>query len=104
VVDPQGAVPHQFEVPDTAEGWGQQKKAQGKTHATALRDLGQRWLKILSRMWHDKVPYNEALHMQSLANSGSWVLGLVPAAQELAADARRIRHRLRCALRLPFSC
>ena len=64
-----------------AEAYYQQKKAQGKSHATALRDLGQRWLKILSRMWHDKAPYNEALHMKSLAQSGSWVLGLVPPAQ-----------------------
>jgi transposase len=64
-----------------AEAYYQQKKAQGKRHAQALRCLGQRWLKILWRMWHDRLPYDEALHMQSLARSGSWVLGLVSPTQ-----------------------
>ncbi len=61
-----------------AAAYYQQKREQGKSHAQALRCLGQRWLKILWRMWQDHVPYNEALHMMSLANSGSWVIGLLP--------------------------
>jgi transposase len=59
----------------------QQKKQQGMSHAQALRCLGQRWLKILWRMWQDHTPYDEALHMRSLAKSGSWVISLVPAAE-----------------------
>jgi transposase len=57
------------------------KRDQGKSHAQALRCLGQRWLKILWRMWRDHVPYDEALHMMSLAKSGSWVLSLLPTAK-----------------------
>jgi transposase len=61
-----------------AEAYYQQKKTQGQSHAQALRCLGQRWLKILWRIWQDRTPYDEALHMKSLARSGSWVLALVP--------------------------
>ena len=61
-----------------ADACYQQKKAQGQSHAPALRCLGQRWLKILWRMWQDRMCYNEALHRVSLAKSGSWVIGLLP--------------------------
>jgi len=63
-----------------ADAYYQQKKAQGQSHAQALRCLGQRWLKILWRMWQDRRPYDEARHMVNLAKSGSWVLGLTPPA------------------------
>lgn len=68
-----------------AEAYYQQKKRQGHSHARALRCLGQRWLKILWRMWQDRVPYDEALHMRSLAKSGSWVLALTPQPQPVPA-------------------
>lgn len=61
-----------------ADAYYQQKKTQGKSHAQALRCLGQRWLKILWRMWQDRTPYDEAKHMKSLSRSGSWVLKLAP--------------------------
>jgi len=64
-----------------AQAYYQQKKRQGARHATALRCLGQRWLKIVWRMWQNRMPYDEALHMRSLAKSGSWVLGLTPPAE-----------------------
>lgn len=64
-----------------AEAYYQQKKRQGHGHATALRCLGQRWLKIVWRMWQNRTPYDEALHMRSLAKSGSWVLALTPPAE-----------------------
>jgi transposase len=64
-----------------ANAYYQQKKQQGKTHAQALRCLGQRWLKVLWRMWQNRVPYDEALHMRSLAKSGSWVIGLAAPAE-----------------------
>ena len=62
-----------------AQIYYQQKKNEGKSHATALRCLGQRWLKILWQMWQNNTPYDEALHMRNLAKSGSWVIGMVPA-------------------------
>jgi transposase len=64
-----------------ADAYYQEKKTQGKSHAQALRCLGQRWLKILWKMWQERRVYDEALHMKSLAKSGSWVLGLVGAAE-----------------------
>ena len=61
-----------------AQAYYQQKKAQGLAHAAALRCLGQRWLKILWRMWQDGVPYDEALHLRNQVAHGSWVIALVP--------------------------
>ena len=61
-----------------ANAYYQQKKKEGKSHAQALRCLGQRWLKILWKMWQNNTPYDEAHHMRSLAKSGSWVIGIVP--------------------------
>jgi len=63
-----------------AQVYYQQKKQQGMAHAAALRCLGQRWLKILWRMWQDGVPYDEALHLRNQVAHGSWVIALVPPA------------------------
>jgi transposase len=63
-----------------AQAYYQEKKTQGKSHAQALRCLGQRWRKIVWRMWQDRLPYDEAAHMLSLARSNSWVVGLIPSA------------------------
>lgn len=49
-------------------------KARGKSHAQALRSLGQRWLNILWRMWQDRTPYNAELHTRNQLQHGSWVL------------------------------
>jgi len=32
-------------------------RAKGKSHACALRALGQRWLKIVWKMWQTRTPY-----------------------------------------------
>jgi transposase len=61
-----------------AQAYYQRKREEGHGHATALRCLGQRWLKILFRMWQDQVPYDEAKHMLSMTRHGSWVLGHLP--------------------------
>jgi transposase len=57
-----------------AQAYYQQKKKQGKNHAAALRCLGQRWLKILWKMWQTNTQYNEALHTQNQVKHGSWVV------------------------------
>ena len=54
--------------------WAQRER--GKSHACALRCLGQRWLKILWRMWQDRRPYDETLHALNQQRHGSWVLRL----------------------------
>lgn len=64
-----------------AQTYYEQKIDQGKGHASALRCLGQRWLKILWKMWQEHAPYDEALHMQSMTRHGSWVLGKLPELQ-----------------------
>ncbi|KPK74074.1 MAG: hypothetical protein AMJ79_14765 [Phycisphaerae bacterium SM23_30] len=56
-----------------------QKRLEGKSHACALRCLGQRWLKILWKMWQSRKPYDEQLHMRNQIRHGSWVLSLTPA-------------------------
>jgi transposase len=45
-----------------AKQYYQRKRDQGISHYTALRCLAKRWLKILHRIWKDRIPYNEQLH------------------------------------------
>jgi len=45
-----------------AEDFYRRKRDEGKAHYTALRCLAQRWLKILYRIWKDRVPYDEQYH------------------------------------------
>jgi transposase len=56
----------------------QQKRTQGKSHACALRCLGQRWSKILWKMTRTHRPYDAELHQQNQLKHGSWVLTLKP--------------------------
>jgi hypothetical protein len=55
------------------------KRKQGHSHASALRCLGKRWLKVLWRMWQARTAYNESIHLQSLQDHGSFVAKLLPA-------------------------
>jgi transposase len=67
-----------------AQAYYQRLRDAGKRHAHALRCLGQRWLKILFRMWINHRPYDEALHMMSMLRHGSWVIGKLPELQPAA--------------------
>ena len=62
-----------------AEAYYQKHRADGQSHACALRCLGQRWLKIFWKMWQTHTPYDEALHTRNQTQHGSWVLSLTPA-------------------------
>jgi transposase len=53
-------------------------RERGKSHAQALRCLGQRWLKIIWKMWQTHTPYDAELHMKNQLAHGSWVLQLSP--------------------------
>jgi hypothetical protein len=61
--------------------WGKvyyrKKRAEGKSHACALRCLAQRLLKILFRMILDHKPYDADLHARNQEKHGSWVLTLL---------------------------
>jgi transposase len=50
----------------------------GQPHATALRCLAQRWLKILWKMWQTHSVYDEAFHTKNQTLHGSWVLSFSP--------------------------
>ena len=55
------------------------QRERGKSHAAALRCLGNRWLKILWAMWQRRTLYNADLHTHNQTVHGSWVLQLQPA-------------------------
>lgn len=61
--------------------WGQtyyqNKRAQGMSHACALRCLGQRLLKIVFCMITHKTPYDAELHALNQKKHGSWVFQLI---------------------------
>lgn len=63
-----------------AEAYYQAKREQGQSHACALRCLGQRWLKILWKMWQTRTRYDAELHQRNQIGHGSWVIALMPAA------------------------
>lgn len=46
----------------------------GQSHSCALRCLGQRWLKILWKMWQSHTLYDADLHQRNQLKHGSWVL------------------------------
>lgn len=62
-----------------AQAYYQAHRDKGQSHACALRCLGQRWLKILWKLWQTRTPYDEALHTRNQTKHGSWVLALKPA-------------------------
>lgn len=53
-------------------------RERGKSHSQALRCLGQRWMKIIWKMWQTSTPYDPELHMKNQTAHGSWVLQLNP--------------------------
>ncbi len=55
----------------------QQKRTEGKSHACALRCLGQRWLKIIWKMLRTHQLYDPNLHQRNQLKHGSWVLRLI---------------------------
>jgi hypothetical protein len=60
-----------------AQTYYQQQRSRGKSHACAIRALGQRWLKILWKMWLSNSPYNPDFHTKNQLELGSWVLKLL---------------------------
>jgi transposase len=51
-------------------------RARGKSHASALRCLGQRWLKILWKIWQTRRSYDPELHARNQLKHRSWILKL----------------------------
>jgi transposase len=59
-----------------AEIYYKAHRTKDHSHARALRCLGQRWLKIIHKMWMDRTPYNAELHHLNQVKHGSWVFQL----------------------------
>jgi len=57
-----------------AHAYYQMQRERGKGHHAAIRALAFKWLRILFRCWKDRVPYDEAVYLQSLAKGGSAIL------------------------------
>ena len=53
--------------------------ANGKSPQMAKRALAYKWQRIIFRCWHDRVPYNEAKHIQMLKKTGSPIYKLIEA-------------------------
>ncbi len=62
-----------------AQAYYEKKRDEGQSHACALRCLGQRWLKILWKMWQTRERYDPELHQRNQLKHGSWVIGLMSA-------------------------
>ena len=60
-----------------ANAYYHKKRQEGQSHACALRCLGQRWLKILWKMWQTRERYDAELHQRNQLKHGSWVIGLL---------------------------
>lgn len=58
---------------DWAQAYYEQKREEGHSHASALRGLGKRWLKILWRLWQNRECYDESKHLRSLERRGAKV-------------------------------
>jgi transposase len=54
-----------------AQTYYERKRSEGKSHASALRCLAKRWLKILWALWQNGQKYDEAVHLENLRHSGS---------------------------------
>lgn len=52
---------HSLKYCPWAKALYQRQMASGKSHHTAIRAVGFRWIRIIWRMWHDKVPYDETV-------------------------------------------
>ena len=59
-----------------AQVYYERKRQEGMSHSAALRCLGQRWLKILWKMWQTRTAYNEALHTRNQVRHGPWVVAM----------------------------
>jgi transposase len=59
-----------------AETYYQLHRQKNQSHASALRRLANRWLKIIYKMWLDRSPYDAELHHRNQLKHGSWILQL----------------------------
>jgi len=49
-----------------AQVYYQQQREKGKAHQAAVRALAFKWIRILSRCWQERTPYDESVYLQAL--------------------------------------
>jgi hypothetical protein len=54
-----------------AQVYSQQQRDTGKAHQAAVRALAFQWLRILSRCWQERTPYDESVYRHALHHRGS---------------------------------
>lgn len=57
-----------------ARAFYDQQRAKGATHQVAVRALAFKWIRILFRVWKDRVPYDETRYLQALKKRRSSLL------------------------------
>ena len=57
-----------------ARAFYDQQRAKGAKHQAALRALAFKWIRILFRVWKDRVPYDETRYLRDLKKRGSSLL------------------------------
>jgi hypothetical protein len=57
-----------------AQVYYQQQRDKGKAHQAAVRALAFKWIRILSRCWQERTPYDESVYLQALNRRGSSLL------------------------------
>lgn len=57
-----------------AKAFYSQQRAKGKTHCVAIRALAFKWLRIIFKMWKDRIPYSESRYLEALRKAGSPLL------------------------------
>ena len=49
-----------------AHVYSQQQREKGKAHQAAVRALAFTWIRLLSRCWQERTPYDESISLQAL--------------------------------------
>ena len=57
-----------------AQVYDQQQRAKGQRPQAAVRALAFQWLRILSRCWQDRTPYDASIYLQARTRRGSSLL------------------------------
>jgi transposase len=60
-----------------AQAYYQMQISQGKDHHVAVRSLAFKWLRIIYRCWKNRVPYDDAIYMDSLKANNAPLLAFL---------------------------
>jgi hypothetical protein len=58
-----------------AKAYYESQRANGKSHAKAVRALAYKWIRIIWRCWQSRTAYDEVKYLESLRKRNSPLLG-----------------------------